>query len=464
MVVPQTPPSPSLLGSIGRQDSKYKLSVLPLPSPRPTSQDPVLLLPLHETTYDVAPCEPDLRKYSSYTKHAMRDALAELTAELEREFLGHVNGEHHQERYKGKWDDYSPARLRRLTAFRVEERIELEAIRRGREELCKGKTASQDDCPLFTLPPEIRANIYEYALSDFEDKDAEPFPVDAAYYRPGYTHPRRLDIRLLKTCRAIYREAWAFPVTRKKYTFWLGHGDRRDIKDWQSVNVQLARILRICYTIHKDKLKFKHLQVFSQMFRLETHGLAELMVIPFFSVRSITLTIRHTDWWHWEEDAPLSFQAKWMAVLNKTLPDALEEMAIQLETVERKKEQVFWLIREMRHTWYFRTKGGKTLFADTSRQGLEQGGWKGPNMLLGQRWERDEVDGKIPYFSLTQMFRPLLELEKHGVILEEFVKELADTSHCSEDEQGLSFPMNKSTRLLMGKRWAGDKMEIVGSE
>jgi hypothetical protein len=74
--------------------------------------------------------------------------------------------------------------------------------------------APQDQSPLFTrLPAELRAEIFSLVLTDYPDPSpAAHYAADTCYARPSYFAPRRTDARLLRVCRAVYREACTFQI------------------------------------------------------------------------------------------------------------------------------------------------------------------------------------------------------------------------------------------------------------
>jgi hypothetical protein len=54
--------------------------------------------------------------------------------------------------------------------------------------------------------------------------------------------------------------------------------------------------------------------------------------------RSVKLTIRHSDWWFWEDNAKLRLEEGWGRMLKKL--KGLEELELKLEMIERDKDQV----------------------------------------------------------------------------------------------------------------------------
>jgi hypothetical protein len=76
--------------------------------------------------------------------------------------------------------------------------------------------------PLFgTLPGEIRNEIFALVLMQYED-EAELYPEDSYWYRPGFTAPRKSDSALLRTCRAAYAEGKKVYLKDLEWAFWFG--------------------------------------------------------------------------------------------------------------------------------------------------------------------------------------------------------------------------------------------------
>lgn len=64
----------------------------------------------------------------------------------------------------------------------------------------------QSASPLFNrIPAEIRNQIFELALSAYDDKN-KPYNNGSYYYRPDHRYAHKVDTNLLLTCRRIYNE------------------------------------------------------------------------------------------------------------------------------------------------------------------------------------------------------------------------------------------------------------------
>lgn len=161
----------------------------------------------------------------------------------------------------------------------------------------------QQSSPLFNrFPAEIRHEIFALALSDFPDPAAEnQYSAQTLYARPAFFAPRKSDLRLLRTCRAIYAEAWHLPFVMREQTHWLTSDDRAP--EGQSVREGTHRLFQTAGRIMKSQgvkeVEIESLRVFAQMWAIERGDLTGFLgacghrgVMP----RRLTLTIRHTDW------------------------------------------------------------------------------------------------------------------------------------------------------------------------
>ena len=76
--------------------------------------------------------------------------------------------------------------------------------------------------PLFgVLPAEIRNEIFELALMQYED-DASAYPKDSYWYRPGFSGPHKGSSALLRTCRLAYAEGQKVFLRELEWAFWFG--------------------------------------------------------------------------------------------------------------------------------------------------------------------------------------------------------------------------------------------------
>ncbi|CAK7239184.1 MAG: hypothetical protein STHCBS139747_000613 [Sporothrix thermara] len=303
--------------------------------------------------------------------------------------------------------------------------------------------AQQDKCPLFSiLPAEIRAQIFGYVLSDYPDPSpAKRYEESTCYSRPQYFAPRRTDTALLQTCRAVFAESWFMPLLLREQTHWLCAEDRAppEYKKVQRVGVEgyLRPILKQMREQHSSlgtgagaeagteagtetktetgaetkspvvDITMDTLRVFAQMYQLEWHKLASLLRVPDLRPRRLIITVRHADWWFWEDDVPLRFEGNWLEKVCEALPSSVREVCIELETASRRRAQLEDIAKQMREKWFFKRQDGVVLLPDVTGRNVVVSQWTGSSTWQGKTWTRDEnAPGQIVFHVMAVPFLP----------------------------------------------------------
>jgi hypothetical protein len=180
----------------------------------------------------------------------------------------------------------------------------------------------QDGSPLFiTIPPEIRNRIFAFA---------RPYPEDAYYYRPGYHYCQRIDTALLATCCRIYSETHDLPVSHNEHVFW---GSANRGPPGLKLSEKPRRYFKQMTLDQRKAVVDVHL--FTQLFWLEG---TFPNICNEMNPKRIKITVRHTDWWFWENNTRLIMKTGWGDDL-KSIKE-LEVLEVELETMERDKAQV----------------------------------------------------------------------------------------------------------------------------
>ncbi|KAK3081687.1 hypothetical protein LTS18_003902 [Coniosporium uncinatum] len=251
-------------------------------------------------------------------------------------------------------------------------------------ELSEERCLDQLQSPLFAvLSGEIRDLIFAYALADYEDT-SRMYDEKTCYRRPNYFAPRRSDTALLRTCQRVYREAWFRPWTSAEHTFYLTAAQRRPGRVATIESMQPT--LNLLHRIHGD-VEVDSIRIFPQLYMLESGAnVTPILRMDHFQPRTITITIRHTDWWYWESDEALHVRAPWVRTCR--FPNSVREIRVELESLERKKDEVDNMASQMVEKWVFQRNDGTVL----SAQGvpLETTRWSGSSTWNDERWIRDE--------------------------------------------------------------------------
>ncbi|KAJ5561981.1 hypothetical protein N7535_003556 [Penicillium sp. DV-2018c] len=245
--------------------------------------------------------------------------------------------------------------------------------------------------PLFTVcPAEIRNRIYTFVLES-EDTSTGDSPSlyrqNAFYYRPGYKQPKRIETALLQTCQQIYAEASLLPPAVNEHTFWFYRAPPH-ISNPSSPSQYFRRMTP------KQRAHVQHLHLFTQQYFLEDRRWSsiwdgirigddgrklrgECRIAP----KKMTITLRHTDWWFWEDNEPLGIdpfrsgrtRAGEMGTASNPHNDSspwgtqfdtfpcLNELVIEFETVMRKKDQLDDIVQRALD-WKFPLQPEKNLY------------------------------------------------------------------------------------------------------
>lgn len=264
------------------------------------------------------------------------------------------------------------------------------------------KCLPQTQSPLFSsIPPEVRNRIFSFALAEYEDPSAA-YAETTCYRRPNYTAPRRTSTTLLRTCQLVYREAWFRPFTSATATLWFGNPNRRP-PHVTTVDA-LATAGALISRVHGVAVQIDGIHVFAQLFMLEDpkHFNCVFDALRDAPPHTFTITIRHTDWWFWETDTPLSINLKWADKCK--FPSSVQVLRIELESLERKKAQVDYMAKQMRERWRFARRDDILLTA-TDSESVNR--WSGSSTWNGKRWRRDETRPDVlEYYVKTVVFRP----------------------------------------------------------
>ncbi|KAL2798639.1 hypothetical protein BJX66DRAFT_36158 [Aspergillus keveii] len=283
-------------------------------------------------------------------------------------------------------------------------------------------TASpQPTSPLFnTLPPELRHQIFTYALTQCEDTDpVRAYSRETYWSRPGYSAPLKTHTALLRTCKLAYAEGWWMPLAFAEHVFYLTADERAPPRigggagrlDRNAFERFLKQIHEIRATRGMDggevgvDMHTGPLHIFAQLYMLEPgSAFQDLLNIKHFAPRSVTLTLRYTDFWHWESNDPLRVDATWVKVVR--FPDSVRRFVVDFESVERRKGEVDLIVAQAVAGWVFRRRDGGVLRATMQDVSVSQ--WSGSSMFGGRRWVRDETPerpGVLDYYAVSVVWK-----------------------------------------------------------
>jgi hypothetical protein len=199
------------------------------------------------------------------------------------------------------------------------------------------------------------------------------------------------------------------------------------------------------------EVEISHVRIFAQLCYLEPgEQLSKILRMRHFFPRKITVTIRHHDWWSWEDDARLRIDSTW--VRECRFPASLRELCVELESLQRKKGQVDRIASEMVKHWHFRRQDGMIMSA--SVEDFKVSCWSGSSTWEDERWLRDETKpGTNEYYVKTITWRPSKERT-----LRPNPRDL----HVSRDFPSIT--NNRSAVRVSSLRRAGIPMDLSASE
>ncbi|KAJ5190197.1 uncharacterized protein N7498_009182 [Penicillium cinerascens] len=261
--------------------------------------------------------------------------------------------------------------------------------------------ADQNQSGLFSvLPPEIRSEIFAFALASAPDT-TQPIGQDEYCTRPGYETRHFCWTQLLRTCKRVYMEAWFMPFIWSEHTFYMARAERSPRRTMSVEKMQ--ECLDLIHRRHGE-VHGGHVRLFAQLFMLEnSRTFMGLFTMHHFHPTSVTITLRYTDTWEWEGNRALHISGKWCKWM--VLPESVTSFKMDIESIERRKEEVDYIANEAAEKWHFKRTDGTNLLAQPSDISISQ--WTGSSILGSRRWVRDEVrPGQLDYYVATVTWRP----------------------------------------------------------
>lgn len=259
----------------------------------------------------------------------------------------------------------------------------------------------QTQCALFAkLPPEIRYEIFAYALATAPDRTSSE-AQNSYCVRPGYENRRRTWTQLLRTCKRVYMEAWFMPLACSEHAFYMTGCNRCPKRVTELRDMQ--HCLDLLYKRHGE-VHGGSIRLFTQMYKLEGATTFQgIFAMPHFQPTTVAITIRYTDTWFWEDNHPLRIKGSWCE--REILPASVSCFQIEIESIERRKAEVDYIATEAANKWHFTRSDGAQLLSDPSQIAISR--WTGSSFIGGDRWIRDEVrPGQLDYYVATITWRP----------------------------------------------------------
>lgn len=339
------------------------------------------------------------------------------------------------------------------------------------------KCHPQTQSPLyFKLPKELRDYVFKLSCTQ-SPKEQQGYDLNSYYYRPGHTARLKTYTSLLLTCRRTWLEANALPMREAEHAFWFQRGphDRHPDAGWQAnIRNETDRYRRFFKSLNRHTLaNVSHVHLFMQMFQAEqlvpdgrmVHFFPRSLVAKGLKPKRLTVTIRSSDWWDWERGRAICLPDNWVQrMLDCPLLSAVDEFALELETDERKTDQLDAIIQKVIKM------EGKPKLADLAGQHRTSAcKFVFNGRPAAMRWTRSPRINNMDYETYTGM--SMLRLRATTVVwrnracdLPEPVPQAAYTGHSGLDE-GLVFPgftVRTSHALIFRSRALRERMRSGG--
>lgn len=285
------------------------------------------------------------------------------------------------------------------------------------------KCNPQTQSPLFGLPPELRTHIFNLALGQHEDEE-NPYDEESYYWRPGYYAPRYVNTGLLGSCRLAWLEGNHIPISSTTFTDWFFRGPmfrrRHGQLDISTHRNYLNRLYDVFNGMtHNNLANLTQIRIFTELRWIEVLPNNSLMFerifgpppMPYQLPRSLTISIRHTDWRDWDTKADLIFDQGWLQeALDHPCRSYLKEFRLELETVKCKSAQLDKIaesLSELRGASHMR---GNVLQTFESCDTLTtKSWWQGTARINGQVWDLHAGEKTLDYYVVTLVWRPVEE-------------------------------------------------------
>lgn len=257
----------------------------------------------------------------------------------------------------------------------------------------------QGSSPLFsTLPPEIRNRIFYLILLEYDD-ETTPVPFDSYGYRPGHEYRKKHSLDLLATCKRAYLEAYLIPVATTAHITW-GVWDNRAPLDRSLVARRRFEQMNI-----EQRAVVETVRLYAQQYALEARGWENGVITRDQRTNGVLptrliITVRHSDWWEWEHDAPFHMNEHRYGSLWREGFEAfpsLEEFVMELETLERRKAEMN-VIAEGVRKWTIELGNGRVLKTDGIA--LKTCTWNGSANFCGGLLAPEGANS-LPYYVVT---------------------------------------------------------------
>lgn len=137
-------------------------------------------------------------------------------------------------------------------------------------------------------------------------------------------------------------------------------------------------------------------------------NLRMLMAEPNFRPSELTITIRYSDWWWWESNAPLRMNDNWLRCFKGN--PGLRRLRVEYETLSWKKKEMMLIIeRNKKLKLPIQSESGSPTtfegFLIAEGVALTEWTWKGTSKLDGRTWKHHGNGDQVEYVVVTDTWK-----------------------------------------------------------
>jgi hypothetical protein len=157
----------------------------------------------------------------------------------------------------------------------------------------------------------------------------------------------------------------------------------------------------------QQAVSLQKVRFFTQMYWLEGgDNLFYLFSLPQFRPTQLTITIRYSDWWWWEDNAPLRMDEGWLRLFRGS--PGLRVLKVEYETLSWKKAEMMRIV-ERNKKWKLPVRSKEDVPHGSEMEGylsaentaLEEWKWKGTSKLGGRKWRHHGTADTVEYVVVT---------------------------------------------------------------
>ncbi|KAH9480821.1 hypothetical protein JR316_0007422 [Psilocybe cubensis] len=264
---------------------------------------------------------------------------------------------------------------------------------------------SQSVCRIFSIPYNIRLEIYRLALRQYDD-ETRLYPEHAFRSRPPPSRYRqRICTDLLITCKRVYMEAHDIALAVNPHTFWDASGDVLNERGYPDTKKYLRDDLSWCfhkYTV-EQRAAITDVRLFVSKDWLNSPQFQMFCQLKDIAPKRLRITIRPTEW-DPQINGMINLDHAWMD--NFKYVGRLKNLQLEMQTVEANSDQLETTVQDLLKKSILlagsRSLGEVSVTRDRYMgHGIFEPGWEWINAVYysqeENRWKAAEPGSRSPY-------------------------------------------------------------------